>query len=79
MTAAEETAYHEGKLAAHAETKYGGARCPYRRPERVAAWDRGLADGRAETPSATKSDLTPEEIEQNKAAFRSFIQTQIKA
>jgi len=49
MTPAQQTAYHEGRLAAVREQRDGGSSCPYRHAQKKkSAWHRGLNQGRAE-------------------------------
>lgn len=78
MTAAEQSAYHEGRLASVREAREGGYSCPYRNGAKKAAWCRGLADGRNERTDAEHRELlaavSESEREANKAAFNDTIQ-----
>ena len=81
MTAAEASAYHEGRLAAVREQREGGYGCPYRSGARKAAWHRGLADGRSEVSSqehlARVAAMPEAEREANKAGLREALEAWI--
>jgi hypothetical protein len=77
-TAAEDSAYAEGKLAAVREQREGGYACPYRNGPRRAAWSRGLAAGREEVSDhehrARVAAVPVQERDANKAATVDMIQ-----
>lgn len=77
-TPSEDTAFHEGRLAAVREQRAGGYSCPYRSGPRRAAWHRGLASGRSEISdkdhSARVASVPAAEREENKAGFKSAIE-----
>ena len=78
-TADEQTAYHEGRLAALREQRDGqGYSCPYKRGDRRRAWLRGLANGRDQIRTQshqTAVDSVPQhERDANKAAMAGKIE-----
>lgn len=75
MTADEQTAYHEGKLARWNDERNQAAgsfsRCPYKTADRVSAWKKGYSDQSLEFKPKAVEDA---ESEQRRAEFVSAIE-----